>query len=135
MAEKIENNEEAAMTWVGSWQNQYGSVLEITSEANGRIEGSFRTALKDSSLYGQQPAVVGVHQGDLIGFTVSGGGPQGQIVVTYTGLLRDGRMETLWHLVASEKLTADAEGAPARKKPLDWWQAITTSADTFERIT
>lgn len=123
------------MTWVGTWRNQYGSVLEITSEANGRIEGSFRTALKDSSLYGQQPAIVGVHQGDLISFAVAGGAPHGQIVVGYTGLLRNGRMETLWHLAASEKLTADAEGAPGRRESLDWWRAITTSADTFERIT
>jgi len=56
-------------------------------------------------------------------------------VVSWTGLLHDGRIETLWRLVASEKLTADAEGAPARKKSLGVWEAVTTSADTFERIT
>jgi hypothetical protein len=126
----IPTTEEAAMMWVGSWRNQYGSMLEITSDANGRIDGSFQTAV-DSSIKGQQVAVVGVHQGDLISFAVSGDA----IVVSWTGLLHDDRIETLWHLVASEKLTADAEGAPARKKSLGVWEAITTSAGTFERIT
>jgi len=37
-------------------------------------------------------------------------------------------------MVAGEKLTADAEGSPAKKKSLDAWQAFTTSADIFERI-
>lgn len=121
------------MTWVGSWRNQYGSVVEITSEADGRIAGTFRTALKDSQLYGQEVPIVGVCQGDLISFVTGGSGAHGRSVVSYTGALSEGRMETLWHLAASERLTADAEGVPARKEPLPWWRAITTSADTFER--
>jgi hypothetical protein len=36
--------------------------------------------------------------------------------------------------VASERLVAEAEGAPARNKPLGTWEAISTSADPFERI-
>ena len=118
------------MTWVGSWRNQHGSVLEIISEANGRIEGSYRSAV-GSNIKGQQVAVVGIHEGDLISFAVGESG----IVVSWTGLLRDGRIETLWHLAAREKLTADAEGLPATRQPLEWWQAMTTGADTFERVT
>ncbi|TIV10416.1 MAG: hypothetical protein E5W02_20575, partial [Mesorhizobium sp.] len=41
------------MPWLGRWRNQYGSVLNITGEEGGRIEGTFRTALEDSSCYGQ----------------------------------------------------------------------------------
>ena len=120
------------MTWTGTWRNQYGSVLEITNESNGRIEGHFRSEV-DNRIKGHQVPVVGVHQGDLISFALTGG-PHAQFVVSWTGLLRDGRIETLFHSVASERLTADAEGAPARNKPLGIWEAITTSADPFERI-
>jgi hypothetical protein len=41
------------MTWVGTWKNEYGSLLKITSDENGNIEGWFRTALPDSGFYGQ----------------------------------------------------------------------------------
>jgi len=31
-------------SWVGSWRNQFGSILRITSDAEGRID-TFGTAL------------------------------------------------------------------------------------------
>ena len=65
----ILTKKETVMTWVGSWRNQHGSVLEIISEANGRIEGSFRSAV-GSNIKGQQVDVSGVHEGDLISFAV-----------------------------------------------------------------
>ena len=120
------------MTWIGSWRNQYGSVLEITDESNGRIEGRFRSAV-DPRIKGQSVAVVGVHQGDLISFVINGA-PHAKFIVAWTGLLRNGRIETLFHSVASERLTAEAEGSPAINKPLGTWEAISTSADPFERI-
>ncbi len=67
------------MTWIGSWRNQYGSVLEITDESNGRIEGRFRSAV-DNRIKGQQVAVVGVHQGDLISFVINGA-PHAKFIV------------------------------------------------------
>ena len=120
------------MPWIGSWRNQYGSVLEITDESNGRIEGHFQSAV-DRRIKGQQIAIVGVHQADLISF-VFNGAPHAKFIVAWTGLLRNGRIETLFHSVASERLTAEAEGSPARNKPLGTWEAISTSADPFERI-
>ncbi|MFL5495550.1 MAG: hypothetical protein ACJ8DC_14295 [Gemmatimonadales bacterium] len=36
------------MTWIGTWGNQYGSVVEITSDTDRKIVGTFRTALSDS---------------------------------------------------------------------------------------
>src|ERR1043166_5135747 len=44
---------ERGMSWVGTWKNQFGSIVEITSEAGGRIEGTFQTALEDSGFFGQ----------------------------------------------------------------------------------
>jgi hypothetical protein len=40
-------------SWVGSWRNQFGSILRITGDTEGRIEGTFETALEDSGFYGQ----------------------------------------------------------------------------------
>jgi len=56
------------------------------------------------------------------------------MVVTYTGLLRNGKLETLWYVVADAALGATAEGQPARARKLNWWRSMTTSADTFERM-
>jgi hypothetical protein len=120
------------MTWSGSWRNQYGSVLEITDESNGRIAGRFRSEV-DGRIKGHWVDVVGVHQDDLISFVITGA-PHATFIVAWTGLLRNGRIETLFHSVASSRLTAKAEGSPARNKTLGVWEAISTSADPFERI-
>src|SRR5579884_3766705 len=77
--EGTENTRRRSMTWIGSWRNQYGSVLEITDESNGRIEGRFRSAV-DNRIKGQQVAVVGVHQGDLISFVINGA-PHAKFIV------------------------------------------------------
>jgi hypothetical protein len=49
---------------------------------------------------------------------VAGGGatPAGDALVTYAGLLCDGRIETFWYVVADTALSAAAECAPARVK-------------------
>ncbi|MHC1943309.1 hypothetical protein IF803_02875 [Bradyrhizobium sp. UFLA06-06] len=123
------------MTWVGRWKNQYGSIVEITSEANGRIEGTFRTALADSGFYGQTVAIVGVHQGNCIGFSSVGSSATGDRVVSYTGLLRHQKIETAWFVVSDKALVAAREGEAAALKSVNWWRAVTTNVDTFERTT
>lgn len=120
-------------SWVGSWRNQFGSVLRIISDAEGRIEGTFETALEDSGFYGQAVQVTGFHRGNCIGFTAVGSSATGDRVVTYAGLLRHGKMETAWFVVADQALSATSEGDQARLKPLNWWRAVTTNVDTFER--
>ncbi len=120
------------MSWVGKWKNQFGSLLEIISDSNGRIDGTFRTALKDSGFYGQTD-FVGVHRGNCIGFSSVGSGPTGDRVVSYTGLLRDGKLETAWFVVSDKSLSAAKEGDPAHLKPVNWWRAVTTNYDTFKR--
>jgi hypothetical protein len=124
----------SAMTWRGTWRNQYGSILEITDDSDGKIAGTFRMALEDSGFFGREIAIVGVHHGDCIGLAGGGKTPAGDMVVTYTGLLREDRMETLWYVVADAALGATAEGAPATLKKLHWWRAVTTSSDSFERV-
>ena len=122
------------MSWVGMWKNQFGSILEITSEAGGRIEGTFRTALEDSGFYGQTVAVSGACSGDCIGFSSASASSTGDRVVSYAGLLRDGKMETAWFVVSDKALSATSEGEPARIKSVNWWRAVTTNVDTFERV-
>lgn len=123
------------MSWLGTWRNRYGSVVEITDEADHAIKGVFRTALKDSGFYGRDIAVTGVHQGDCISFAGAGTTRAGDMVVSYTGLLRDGRMETLWYVAADSTLSASSDGAPAALRKSPWWRAMMTGADTFERPT
>ena len=53
------------MSWLGKWKNQFGSLVEVTSEADGRIEGTFRTALKDSGFFGETVPIVGSAQRQL----------------------------------------------------------------------
>lgn len=120
--------------WVGIWKNQFGSIVDITSEADGRIEGTFRTALEDSGFYGQTVAILGAHRGNCIGFSSASDSPTGDRVVSYTGLLRDGKMETAWFVVADKVLSAGREGEPARLKAVNWWRAVVTNVDTFERV-
>jgi hypothetical protein len=120
------------MMWTGSWRNQYGSRLEITDESNGRIAGWFRSEA-DGRIKGHEIAIVGVYQNNLISFVLNGA-PHTNFVASWTGLLYEGRIETLFNLVAGERLTAETEGSPARNKPLKPFEATTTGADFFERI-
>lgn len=122
------------MQWVGIWRNQYGSLVEITDESHGQIRGTFRTALADSSFHGKTVPIYGTAHGDVIGFTAAAEGSAGPAAVSYTGLLRDGKLETLWHTVAGSTLMAAHEGEPAERRQVGAWRAFGTSLDTFERI-
>lgn len=122
------------MAWVGKWKNQFGSIVEITSEADGRIEGTFKTALSDSGFYGQVVPIVGAHRGHCIGFSSAGNSPTGDHVVSYTGLLREGKMETAWFVVSDQSLSADKPGEPAKLKNTNWWRAVSMNVDTFEKV-
>ena len=119
--------------WIGRWRNQFGSTVDIVEDADGVIRGTFRTALKDSSFYGQNVPIFGAAWGDVIGFTAAADGKIGPAAVSYTGILRDGKLETLWHTVSGQTLTAESPGEPARVTKIGAWRAFGTSLDTFER--
>lgn len=116
-------------TWTGEWRNQYGSALRITDDSAGRLTGTFRTALGDSGFAGHQPEITGIHVGDCVHFAFARSGPSGDRIASFTGLLRDGRLETLWHVVS------DSAAEPGGLRKLPWAHAAMTSADTFERVT
>jgi hypothetical protein len=98
------------MNWKGKWRNQYGSIVNITDDSNRRLSGTFKTALEDSGFYGEKVPVVGIHRGDCISFVAGGEAPAGDAAVSYTGLVRDGKMETLWFVVVDSAIKAAAEG-------------------------
>ncbi|HEU4554753.1 MAG TPA: avidin/streptavidin family protein [Chitinophaga sp.] len=116
-------------SWTGTWKNQYGSVLTIEAEEAGRIKGTFQSAVDPGVKEG---IVTGICSNDLIAFAAMGEG--GRKVASWTGILRNGRIETLWHVAVNEKLVAGAEGVPATKKTAGIWEAFVTGADTFERV-
>lgn len=122
------------MNWIGKWQNQYGSILEILDDKDQKIVGRCATALEDSGFTGQNIPMIGFHQGDCIGISGGGRSPAGDMLVTYTGLFREGKLETLWYVVADAALVAEGVGKPTTRKKLGWWRSISTNADTFVRI-
>lgn len=122
------------MKWVGTWRNQYGSTLRITSDGGNRIEGLFRTALKDSGFFGQELPVVGVHLGECLSFTFAGNSVNGDAICSFTGLLREGKLQTLWHVIADSKRAPGTPGSGGRLEKTHWPHAALTNADTFERV-
>ena len=112
-------------TWTGSWRNQYGSVVTLEEEGE-RLSGTFRTALHDSGFFGRDYDVVGTCHGDCIAFAFAGGTPKGDMVCAFTGVLRAGRLETVWHVVSDRATEGDGKRV--------WPHAVMTNADTFERV-
>lgn len=120
--------------WVGTWQNQYGSTLTITDDADQKIHGTFRTALEDSAFAGHEVDVTGIHVGDCVTFAFTRSAPTGDAVCTFTGLLREGRLETVRHVVSDSAVKPPRPGVPAEAVKLPWAHAVLTNADTFMRI-
>jgi hypothetical protein len=118
--------------WVGTWQNQYGSTLTITDDADERLRGSFLTALQDSAFAGHEVEISGMHRGECITFSFAD--PDGKSICTFTGLLREGRMETVWHVVSDTAVKPPKPGAAAEAVKLPWAHAVQTNADTFTRV-
>lgn len=118
------------MNWLGLWRNQYGSTIRITRQDDGTVEGLFRSASPSSPYHDEEARLVGVCHGKLISVTC--GRPHS--VVAYTGMFADGKLQTLWHLVADQRLSAAAADEPAVVRELEWWEAVSTGADTFERV-
>jgi hypothetical protein len=120
--------------WTGDWKNQYGSLLRIVEEGDGRIRGTFRTALGDSGFAGDEAEVVGIHRGDCVHFAFSRAGEHGDTIAAFTGLMRDGKIETMWFVVSDSALKAPGPGEPPEVMKLPWAHAVMTNADTFTRV-
>lgn len=120
-------------TWVGQWRNQYGSTLTITDDSDQRIRGTFRTALGDSAFAGEEAEITGIHLGDCLHFAFSRSGPAGDAIASFTGLLREGRLETVWHVVADSAVKSPQPGQPPQLIKLSWAHAAMTNSDTFQQ--
>lgn len=120
--------------WTGKWRNQYGSILEITEEADGVVRGTFETALGDSSFAGDRAQVSGIYVGDCLHFAFARSAPTGDTIASFTGLMRDGRLETLWHVISDSAVKSPAPGRPPELMKLPWPHAALTNADSFTRV-
>ncbi len=130
----IDENQAPQGAWTGQWRNQHGSILIITNDARQRIQGTFRTALGDSAFAAQEVEITGIHLGDCIHFAFSRSGPTGDTIASFTGLLREGRLETLWHVTADSAVKSPQPGQPPQLIKLPWAHAALTNADTFQRV-
>lgn len=122
------------MNWKGTWRNQYGSTLSITGDAANRITGTFSTVLKDSGFHGAEIPVVGAHQGDCVSVTFAHAGAAGDLICSFTGLHREGKLKTVFHLIADSALRPGVRGEPPKIEKLVWAHAVVTNADIFERV-
>ncbi|MCP2335628.1 avidin/streptavidin family protein [Actinomadura rupiterrae] len=120
-------------TWLGRWRNQYGSVLTITDQTDDTVTGTFRTALADSAFAGAEVPVTGVHRGACLNFAFTRTGPDGDSIASFTGLLREGRLETVWHVVQDTAVKPPGPGQAPERITLPWAHAVLTNADTFTR--
>lgn len=127
-------NSDTQHRWIGRWRNQYGSILVVTDDSGGAIAGTFETALGDSSFAGVQVPVTGVHLGNCVNFAFVRSSDTGDSIASFTGLLRDGKLETLWHVINDRAVKSPSPGAPPQLIELPWAHAALTNADTFERV-
>jgi hypothetical protein len=102
-------------SFIGHWKNQYGSQLNIDRIENGQVSGTFQSAV-DKSIPAS-PAF-GVCTGDLITINVCSSN-EGEKIASWTGILQDDRIETLWHVAIGGK---------------GMWEAMLTGSDTFSRV-
>ncbi|KAA1183873.1 avidin family protein [Rhizobium tropici] len=118
------------MTWTGTWRNQYGSTLTIIADQDGLIKGTFKTALQDSAFFGHELPATGVWFDDCINFAFGTAGDGPTSICSFTGMLREGKLQTVWHVVTSAKV-----GNSGQAEKLGWAHSVQTNVDTFERCT
>ncbi|MFE0024512.1 hypothetical protein [Amycolatopsis sp. NPDC059021] len=90
--------------------NEYGSRLHITGTSDGRVEGTFTTALGDSS---------------FAGATVP--------IASFTGLLREDTLHMAWHVVSDRAVKRPRPDAEPAEIELPWAHAVLSNTDTFHR--
>jgi hypothetical protein len=113
--------------WVGRWQNESGSELEVQAVADGQVTGRYRTDLGAPEETSWFP-VTGSVNGDQVAFVVSWGthGSLTAWVGQRIGAAEDERLRTLWHL------TRDV---PDAQEEEDVWSSVISGFAVFRRVT
>src|SRR5262249_6803636 len=77
--------------------------------------------------------IMGLHRGECLHFAFSRSGPSGDTVASFTGLLRDGELKTIWHVIADFAVKSPEPGKEPELMRLPCAHAVHTIADTFVR--
>ena len=83
------------------------------------LAGTFETALEDSIFFGRTLDVAGVQMGDTLAFSFGIERDDVAAICSFTGRREGDRLETVWHVVSTDK---------------PWPHAVQTNADTFQRL-
>ena len=111
----------AATDVVGTWKNERGSLLVIDAVLDGKLQGSFRSAVGNVDP-SKSFTLVGVVRGDVIGFTVDFGAAGS--VASWVGQVEGETLRTQWHL--SRDVSNDDEASKL-------WSSTMSGADAFVR--
>jgi len=119
-------------SWIGVWTNEYGSRLHITDNTNGRLRGTFTTALGDSSFAGETVPIIGLSRGNTLHFAFTN--TQDPVAIaSFTGLLRNDTLLMAWHVVSDRAVKRPRPGAEPVEIELPWAHAVLTNTDSFRR--
>lgn len=115
---------DARIDFAGTWHNQHGSTMDLEVGARGEVTGRFRTAVGLAEP-GEEFAVTGFVQGDMVAFTVDFGARRSLTAWVGHGCVEGGvaRLETLWQMVVA--------GPSSGARPP--WRGTWAGADTFAR--
>jgi hypothetical protein len=118
---KTSSSASSSSVIAGTYENERGSVLVLHSDGTGRLTGTFSSGVGAVDKAARFD-VVGVENGDVVGFVVSFGGASS--VGAWTGQLMGDELHLLWHLA---KNVEDAD------EKMGLWSSIRTNADIFRR--
>jgi hypothetical protein len=115
-------NAAAAFDPTGTWQNELGSTMTITSFSGGQFSGTYSSPVSGGGGQVEGP-LTGSLAGDAIAFVVNWGNLNS--VTAWSGLVgtanegEQNMIYALWHL-------AETPGAPDQ-----WWESILAGVDLF----
>lgn len=119
-------------TWTGTWINEYGSRLHITDDSEGRIGGTFTTALDDSAFAGVPAPIVGLSKGNALHFAFATTRDPA-VIASFTGLLRGDTLHMAWHVVSDRAIKRPRPDAEPAEIELPWAHAVLSNTDSFHR--
>ena len=119
------------MNLLGKWENQNGSILEVTAIHEHNFNGSF-VSMKGRAVRGTRYPVQGIVNGELVSFAVNfvDGDDNTASIATFSGRLQEEdepKLHTVW-IVARQ--FEDSE----QTKSTQVWNTFLTNSDVFTRL-